>query len=72
MGAKLYSASHCTKIKEIIHKIRNNFLISEQISFSHVVISKNKEQVTNIKVCASQNACCFIKGILIYKFKMYL
>ncbi len=52
MGAKLYSASRCTKIKERIHKIRNNFLISEQIYFSHVVICKNKEQVTNIKVCA--------------------
>ncbi len=26
MGAKLYSASHLAKIKEIIHKTRNNVL----------------------------------------------
>ncbi len=52
MGAKFYSASRCTKIKERIHKIRKYFLISEQISFSHVVICQNKGQVMNIKVCA--------------------
>ncbi len=52
MGEKLYSVSCCTKIKERIHKIRNNFLISEQISFSHIVLCQNKGQVTNIKVCA--------------------
>ncbi len=41
MGAKLYSASRFTKIKEIIHKIRNNF---------HLVLCQNKGQVMNNKV----------------------
>ncbi len=40
MGAKLYSSSRFAKIKEIIHKTCNNFLISEQISFPQVVLSK--------------------------------
>ncbi len=62
MGAKLYSASRCTKIKERIHKIRNNFLISEQISFSHVVICKNKEQVMNIKsMCVTKMHAVLLK-----------
>ncbi len=45
MGAKLYSSSRFAKIKEIIHKTRNNFLIREQIYFPQVVLGQNKGQV---------------------------
>ncbi len=51
MGAKLYSASRCTRIKEIIHKLCNNLLISEHIYFPHVVLCQNKGQVMDNKVC---------------------
>ena len=65
MGTKLYSASRFTKIKKIIYKTCNNFLISVQTNiFSQEVDCQNKGQVTNNK-----NACCFIKGILKYKLK---
>ncbi len=59
MGAKLYSAAHLAKIKEIINKTRNN------------VFCQNKGQVMN-RQTKPKKAYCFIKGILKYKLKMYL